>query len=241
MSRPLAEPEPKQYGIDIHGGEAIMTSKTEDLWQLLHDGLRAFIAKRVNDQVHVDDILQDVFVSVHRHIDSVNDPGRLVSWIYQVTRNAIIDYYRKPGRQREILVGLSVDIEKFGVTPTVAGITHGGDTSELRAELAGCLRPMIERLSKDYRDAVTLVELDGLTQEAAAQRMGISLPGMKSRVQRGRKQLRHLLNECCLIQLDRRRGVFDYEVRDVGCAPCSKPLAEGTPFQPEQDETSRPA
>ena len=73
--------------------------------QLMHDGLRAFIAKRVNDQGHVDDILQDVFVRAHRQIDSVNDPDRIISWIYQITRNAIIDHYRKPGRQHGILAG----------------------------------------------------------------------------------------------------------------------------------------
>jgi RNA polymerase sigma-70 factor (ECF subfamily) len=198
-----------------------MTTKTEDLWQLVHDGLRAFIAKRVNDQAYVDDILQEVFVRVHQQADSVNDPGRLVSWIYQVTRNAIIDYYRKPGRQREIPAGLGSDIEESGDTAaTSAGGTPGDDARELRAELAGCLRPMIERLSQDYRDAITLVELDGLTQQVAAKRMGISLSGMKSRVQRGRKQLKELLDECCLIELDRRGGVREFEVRDTGCGPC---------------------
>lgn len=198
-----------------------MATKTEDLWQLVHDGLRAFIAKRVNDPAHVDDILQDVFVRVHQQADSVNDPGRLVSWIYQVTRNAIIDYYRKPGRQREIPAGLGSDIEESGDTAaTSAGGTPGDDARELRAELAGCLRPMIERLSKNYRDAITLVELDGLTQQAAARQMGISLSGMKSRVQRGRNQLKHMLDECCLIQLDRRGGVREFEVRDTGCYPC---------------------
>ena len=198
-----------------------MTIKTEDLWQLLHDGLRAFIAKRVNDQAYIDDILQDVFVRVHRQVDQVNDPGRLIAWIYQVTRNAIVDYYRKPGRQREIPAGLGSDIEESGDTAaTSAGSTPGDDARELRAELAGCLHPMIERLSQDYRDAITLVELDGLTQQAAAKRMGISLSGMKSRVQRGRKQLKELLDECCLIELDRRGGVREFEVRDTGCGPC---------------------
>jgi len=56
-----------------------MTKTTEELWQLVHDGLRVFIAKRVNDHGHVDDILQEVFVRVHRQIDSVNDPSRVVS------------------------------------------------------------------------------------------------------------------------------------------------------------------
>lgn len=79
---------------------------------------------------------------------------------------------------------------------------------------------MLDRLSQDYRDAIMLVELEGLTQQAAAERLGLSLPGMKSRVQRGRKQLKQMLDDCCLIQLDRRGGVADYEVRGTGCDPC---------------------
>ena len=72
---------------------------------------------------------------------------------------------------------------------------------------------MIERLSQDYRDAITLVEIEGLTQQAAAKQMGISFSGMKSRVQRGRKQLKQMLDDCCLIELDRRGGVVDYNIR----------------------------
>jgi len=204
-----------------------MTTKTEDLWPLVHDSLRLFIAKRVNDEAQVEDILQEIFLRVHRQVDSVNDPDRLVSWVYQVARNAIIDYYRKPGRLWEIPTGLGSDIEGFGDMPTSTGITHGDDAGDLRTELVDCLRPMIERLSQDYRDAITLVDLDGLTQQAAAKRMGISLSGMKSRVQRGRTQLKHLLDECCLIQLDRRGGVREFEVRDTGCDPCRSPLMKG--------------
>lgn len=90
MSQLLAELEPMQYRIGYDEGEAIMTKTTEELWRQVHDGLRVFIAKRVNDDGHVDGILQDVFVRVHRQMDTVNDPRRIVYWIYQVTRNAII-------------------------------------------------------------------------------------------------------------------------------------------------------
>ena len=197
-----------------------MTKTTEELWQLVHDGLRAFIAKRVNDHDHVDDILQDVFVRVHRQMDTVNDPRRIVSWIYQVTRNAIIDHYRKPGSRREIPSGLSAELEVLNEVSETSITTHHGDTAEPCAELAACLRPMIERLSRDYRDAITLVEIDGLTQQAAAKQMGISLSGMKSRVQRGRARLKQMLDDCCVIQLDRRRAVVDYDVRDTGCDSC---------------------
>jgi RNA polymerase sigma-70 factor (ECF subfamily) len=90
----------------------------------------------------------------------------------------------------------------------------------LRTELAACLRPMLNRLLNDYREALTLVELEGFTQQATAERLGLSLSGMKSRVQRGRKQLKQMLDECCVIQLDRRRGLVDYEVRGVECNSC---------------------
>jgi RNA polymerase sigma-70 factor (ECF subfamily) len=204
-----------------------MTTKIEDLWQRVHDSLRAFIAKRVNDEAQVEDILQEVLLRVHRQIGSLRDPRRVVSWMYQVTRNAIIDYYRKPGREREFPAGLVSDMEGHGMTRMVSDHNHQSNADELRAELAGCLRPMIERLAKDYRDAMTLVELNGLTQQAAAKQMGISLSGMKSRVQRGRIQLKHLLDECCLIQLDRRGEVREYEVRDTGCDPCHSQPARG--------------
>ncbi|MCP9449812.1 MAG: RNA polymerase sigma factor SigZ [Nitrospira sp.] len=197
-----------------------MTTKTEELWQLVHDGLRAFIAKRVSDHGHIDDILQDVFERVHRQMDSVKDSSRIVSWVYQITRNTIIDYYRKPGKQRETPVGLNAEIEALVEVFPSSDSMGQDEPGEVHAELADCLRPMIERLSKDYREAVVLVELDGLTQQAAARRLGISLPGMKSRVQRGRKQLRHMLNDCCLIELDRRGGVIEFRSRQDVCDPC---------------------
>ncbi len=197
-----------------------MAKTTEELWQQMHDGLHAFIAQRVNDDNYVDDILQDIFERVHRQIDSVNDPRRLVSWIYRVTRNAIIDHYRKSGRRREITSGLISEFEVFDEGLNSSEAAPRDEGKESRLELAGCLRPMIERLSQDYRDAITLVEIDGLTQQAAAQQMGISLSGMKSRVQRGRKQLKQMLEDCCLIQLDRRRAIIDYDVRDNGCDSC---------------------
>ena len=193
-----------------------MTQNTAAIWAEVHAVLRLFIAKRVADQAEVDDLLQEIFLRVHRQLDRVNDPGRVVPWLYQIARNAIVDYYRSPERRREIPAGLAGDVDQRASAPLPSTDVSG----RLRTELAACLRPMLDRLSDDYRDAVTLVELDGLTQQAAADRLGLSLSGMKSRVQRGRQQLKQMLNECCLIQLDRRRGVAAYRVRDRKSDPC---------------------
>lgn len=200
-------------------GERVMARDTGAIWAEVHAALRRFIGKRVADQAQADDILQDMFLRVHRQLDHLNDPGRMTAWLYQIARNAIVDYYRSPERRREIPVGLAEELDD----PVSAGSPRPDESGRSRTELAACLRPMLARLSSDYRDAVMLVELDGLTQQAAAERLGLSLSGMKSRVQRGRKQLKQLLDECCLIQLDRRRGVIDYQVRKSGCDPCAGP------------------
>ena len=196
-----------------------MATTGSEIWQQVHHGLRAFIAKRVADETDVDDILQEVFLHVHRGIEQLKDPQRVLAWVYQITRHAIVDHYRAPQRRRELPVGLAADMDVTGIAPTAFGAADE-DSGEHRSELAGCLRPLIDQLGKDYREALMLVELEGLTQQAAAQRIGISLSGMKSRVQRGRQQLKRKLDDCCLIQLDQRRGVADYTVRDPKRSTC---------------------
>jgi len=193
-----------------------MRPDTEQIWKEVHRGLGTFIGKRVANEAEADDILQEVFLRMHARLDSLKDPDKVTSWLYQIARNAVVDYYRSPERQKEIPAGLAVDVE-IGV-PAVAPSDH--TSGRLRTELADCLRPMLDRMSRDYREAVALVELEGLTQQAAATRMGLSLSGMKSRVQRGRRQLKRMLDECCAIELDRRGGVAGYAARDGSCDPC---------------------
>lgn len=189
-----------------------METHAQEIWQQIHNGLRAFIAKRVANEAEVDDIVQDVWLKMQRGLNGLKDQRRLISWIYQIARHAIIDHYRAPGRRRETPAGLAADLEAHQSSSTRT--TASEDSGQLRTELAGCLRPMIERLSGEYRQAVILVDLEGLAQQEAAAQLGLSLSGMKSRVQRGRRQLKGMLEACCTIELDQRRGVVGYDVRN---------------------------
>lgn len=200
-----------------------MTQDVNNVWLQMRGGLRAFIAKRVANETEVEDILQEVFLRMHQKLDSLKDPRRIVSWLFQITRHAIIDHYRAPERRREVPAGLAADMETIRTVQAAPVVGEPADSGRLREELAGCLRPMIEQLPSQYREAVTLVELEGLTQNAAAKKLGLSVSGMKSRVQRGRQQLKRMLDECCLIQLDQRRSVMDYEVHDPRSRFCDSP------------------
>jgi RNA polymerase sigma-70 factor (ECF subfamily) len=190
-------------------GETGMTITPVGIWEQVHKGLRAFIQKRVQSESETDDILQEVFLRVHRRLGELKDPDRVISWVFQITRNVIIDHARSLERRREVSSGLAGDmderVDSSGEDRTIS--------DEVRTELSGCVRPMLERLPVKYREAVSLVELEGLTNLEAASRLRISVAGMKSRVQRGRRQLKEMLNDCCLIELDSRKGVSAYKLR----------------------------
>ena len=189
---------------------------TQQIWAEFADRLRAFIARRVGSAADAEDILQDVFLRIHRHADSLHRRERLVAWLFQVTRNAIADYYRAPVR-RELLAGAPQDLER-DAEHTVRWMEEPDEASGTAArELATCLGPMVARLPAPYREAVTLIDLEGMPQKDAALRAGISLSGMKSRVQRGRQALEQLVHDCCQIEVDATGRVMDYQLRGSAC------------------------
>jgi RNA polymerase sigma-70 factor (ECF subfamily) len=190
----------------IQGDE--MDNTASSMWEQLHDGLRAFIAKRVANETETEDLLQDIFLKVHQHVDKLQEPERMVSWVFQITRNAIVDHYRSADRRREVPAGLATEMDQDNKAMIIEE-----NEREAKSELSHCLRPMIDRLSSDYQEAIRLVEFEGFTNEEAARKLGLSISGMKSRVQRGRQQLRKMLDDCCLIELDGRRGVVEFEKR----------------------------
>jgi RNA polymerase sigma-70 factor (ECF subfamily) len=166
--------------------------------------LHAFLARRVESPEVADDLTQDVLVRLLLHKDeAVEHP---TAWLYRVARNVLIDHYRTRGSQRRLYTG---DL----ATPTtvLAEDPFAGDPYAARRELAGCLRSLVDQLAEPYRSAVTAVDLDGHTQTEVAQALGLSVSGMKSRVQRGRRQLRQLLTECCRVHTSPTGGISDYE------------------------------
>ena len=93
--------------------------------------------------------------------------------------------------------------------------------TDLRSEevegLKQAFRRMVEELPEPYREAVRLADLEGVPQTELAERLGISVSGTKSRVQRGRQMLRKELEECCRFEFDRRGKVIDFTPKGECC------------------------
>ncbi len=181
----------------------------ENVWNSFNTRLERFVRSRVEDTQAADDVLQDVYLKIHRSIDSLHDEERLQAWIYQITRNTIHDYYRS----QKALIGIT---ELDDDTPLFIQQTEDTD-DEITQRLVGSVRAMIDALPEDYRQALLLTEIDGLTQRELAERLGISLSGAKSRVQRGRRLLREMLLACCHFEFDRLGKVIDYYPHCKSC------------------------
>lgn len=177
-----------------------MNATLEQIWNDFAGKLARFIRARVADPATAEDILQDVFVKIQKRLGELHDPAKLEGWIHSIARNTIIDHYRRRRETVELPATLPAEPE--------------GDDGEVE-ELKAAFRRMIYSLPEAYRDAVVLTEFSGLTQQQLADRLGISLSGAKSRVQRGRAQLRQMLDECCTFEFDRRGKV-------IGCEPRAK-------------------
>jgi RNA polymerase sigma-70 factor (ECF subfamily) len=200
---------------------------TEGVWSELRANIRGFVGRRVRQPADVDDIVQRVFLQVHRALPTLRDSERLHAWVYQTTRRAIADYYRAPSLSREVPAGAAVDF-----APQLADATDDDADANALQELSTCLKPLISSLSPVDQEALQLVEFEGISQVDAAGRLGLSVSGMKSRVQRARLHLRTALDECCQIAVDRRGGIISYEARADQCGSC-RATADAPPHRDE--------
>lgn len=205
-----------------------MNPNVEQIWNEFSVKLGQFIRARVSDPATADDIRQDVFLKIQRRLDALEDPAKLEGWIYLIARHAIIDHYRTRKETVEVPEALPVDPEPND--PEIDG-------------LKAAFRRMVHSLPEPYRDAVVLADLEGLTQQQVAERLGLSLSGAKSRVQRGRALLRQRLLDCCSFEFDRRGGVIGCEPREqAGCPECNPTTTRASgPGKPTPEGSGRRA
>lgn len=184
-----------------------MSLTTTAVWEEFSARLRGFIRSRVDDPDDAEDILQDMFIKIHNSLGGLQDEERLQPWLYRIARNAVNDYYRT--RKERLPLAETI--------PAEDGWEAGWQEPDPEAELASGLRLMMQCLPEKYSQALILTELEGMKQRELADRLGISLSGVKSRVQRGRDMLRDELLDCCHFEFDRRGTIIDYHPRPDCC------------------------
>lgn len=175
-----------------------MTNDVTNIWTSFHKELKGFIYNKTRNSADTDDILQDVFIKIIHNIDKVNQAENLRHYLYGIVRNAINDYFRnrKPTDN-------NLEIEEK--------ITEE-ETQSLNTTIADCcIKPFINKLPDNYRDALLITEFQHISQKELAEKLNISYSGAKSRVQRGKEKLKELLLQCCAYKYDIYGNILDTE------------------------------
>jgi RNA polymerase sigma-70 factor (ECF subfamily) len=192
----------------------VIQPKAQGAWQELEGQLRPFVARRLSEAADVDDVLQDIYLRVQSGVGELRDSDRFGPWVYRVARSALADHGRSRARHP---LPLGTPAEQEASTPPSDAPDDGDGSAE--QGLAQNIAVFVAALPSPYREAITLTELQGMGQKDAAEMLGISLSAMKSRVQRGRQQIRDMLQACCEIALDARGRVLSYDRRVDGKVP----------------------
>lgn len=170
-----------------------MEESTERIWNNFHDRLFNFIYKRVKDKDAANDILQEVFLKIHLKLDTLKEEEKLHSWLYQITRNTVTDFFNKT--------------KKFDTVED--NIPDLQEEEPLNYEFLKCISPFVEELDIKYKEAILATDLGELSQKEYAERANISYSGAKSRIQRARQQLKEVVNQCCTLVIDRYGNVIE--------------------------------
>ncbi len=166
-----------------------------------YNALYHYVLKRIGSADDAQDLVQDVFVKLSKtKLDKI---GNLKSWLFAVTRNAIIDYYRT--KRKEINVLEDNFIEELQ------------DENRAVSELSSCIVPFIENLPEDYRTLIMLSEIEGYSQKEIAEQLGMNYVTVRSKVQRGRAKLKEMFLACCSIEQSGKGSIVGFENRNNCC------------------------
>ncbi len=157
--------------------------------------LRRFIARRVPGP-DGDDVLQDALLRIHLGVGALRSQERLAPWVYRVARSAIVDHQRKQRPTSEL-------------GDMVEDTLPEEPDAEVRRMLSKCVAPFLSSLPHDQAEAIRLTDLGELTQAEAANRLGVPVPTLKARVQRGRRKMRETFEACCELTRDGRGTVVE--------------------------------
>lgn len=169
----------------------------ERFWKEIHKELDSFIIRRVGNREDASDLRQEILFRIHKNIDSLLKAEKIRGWMYQIARNAIVDFYRK---------------QKSTSHPAEPAFLPNAAESEndVENEVASWLPNFVSALPERYREPIRLTEIEGLTQQQMSQKLGLKWATAKSRIQRGRQLIQKMLLDCCHLEFDSRGKVMDY-------------------------------
>ncbi|AIW22089.1 RNA polymerase sigma factor SigZ [Vibrio coralliilyticus] len=184
------------------------TLKLEDVWTQYQQAVKSFLHSKVSNPDDVDDLQQEILIKTYQNLNTVKDAESVKSWLFQLANRTIIDFYRKRARQQR-----DGELE-------ANDLWFEEQEKSIEQDMMKCIKPFIQALPADQSELLDAVELQGASQKQLAEKAGVSYSTLKSRVQKGRTELRKLFEGCCSLSLDKHGNVIDCEEKSESCGRC---------------------
>jgi RNA polymerase sigma-70 factor, ECF subfamily len=169
--------------------------------------VRRHILAMVRDPAEAEDLTQDTYARAVERIDQLRDPQAALAWLYRIATRVTLDRLR---RQRPATVPLDDTSTMAADGARVSACNRPAsliETALERSEMSECVQRYLVTLSDDYRVALFLHDMHGLSNPEVARLLGCSVATAKIRVHRARQRLRAALDAACTFEVD-ERGVL---------------------------------
>lgn len=196
----------------------------ESRWSEFQNRLRRYVAGRVAP-AWTDDVTGDILLRLLQNKERLQQARNPLAWAYRVAANSITDHYRRRAVESRALAQAQAEAASSAPAASLAPTAAEKESQAERRRIEACLMPFILDLSPKQAEALLLTSFQGLSQTEAARRLGLSVSGMKSRVQRARAELRRRLLACCEFEMDRRGRVMGMLPRTAPSPPTASASA----------------
>lgn len=180
-------------------GDAHENPSFEDVAGTLSDPLQRYLERMVGNRATADDLLQETLMRIARGLPNFEGRSSVKTWAFTIATRVATDYFRSPETRAQI-----VDVDRV---PEISASDADVEGRMVIDEMNSCVREVIDSLPEDYRAALILHDLQGLTAAATAEACGCSLATAKIRIHRARVRLKDALGKECEFYRD-DEGVF---------------------------------
>jgi len=165
-----------------------MTIIPDDRWRGIVGRLRAVVRRRGVPEADIDDVVQTSLEKALRNIGTLSDQTRFEPWLKRIAANEALDRLRASQRG-----------SAYEAISEIEPVADDMDAPDPLFAFADCVEPFLDRLPPQDAEILRLKDFDGRTHAELAEQLSLSVPGVKSRVQRARKRLAHDLMACCAV------------------------------------------
>ena len=168
-----------------------------EIWEEYKSSLLGYIQKRVPNNDDAKDILQDVLLKSYQFCSKGKTVINLKSWLYKITQNTIIDYYKKQNKS----------------IPFNLELPDNQDENSLIGDASEYIKALLKLLPDEYAIPLFMYDLEDIDQKTISKKLNLTLPNTKSRIQRGRVKLKERFLECCIVAFDENGEMISFDIK----------------------------